>query len=167
MAKCEVDIDAVVSDVLLDGIRSAGGTVISSFPTDNAIRAILPQENILRSRPTRRYPVHCSCGEKSMTRYRQCHFARRRCTPLRPSLCDRMAPPVWEQGSSALRTSIDDTQGWFAAAKASCDCLVYLTALPASGWQQGKEKALPCSYWRITFRSECDSISPQVGAVMR
>ena len=136
----KVDIDAVVSDVLLDAIRSAGGTVISSFPTDNAIRAILPQEQI-EVLAAREDIWFIKPAVQSMTNTgsvnSQGDVAHR---------SDQARATYGATGAGikvgVLWDSIDDTQGSFAAAKASGDCPTNLTVLPGQARHRGRRR--PC-----------------------
>ncbi len=43
--RTKVDIDAKVSEALLNAIRAAGGEIINSVPEENAVRAFLPVES--------------------------------------------------------------------------------------------------------------------------
>ena len=51
--RAKLDIDAKVTDELLEAIRVAGGTIINSVPSERAIRAVMPVENVeaLAARP--------------------------------------------------------------------------------------------------------------------
>ena len=43
--RTKLDIDAKVSEALLNAIRAAGGEIINSVPEENAVRAFLPVES--------------------------------------------------------------------------------------------------------------------------
>lgn len=125
--RMKVDLTADVSAELLEAIKAAGGTVLSAFPGDRAIRALLPVESVeaLAERPEVQF---IRPAVRALTNTGQVNSqgdVAHRANQARSNYSVSGAGIK----VGVLSDSIDDSAGSFAKAKASNDVTSNLTVL--------------------------------------